>query len=94
MSLTSRATNYLREKTLRPGINRRIRRMAEIVAKAAPPPDPQKLVISFERFHPDHRGEFECGFCYADRLVAAFTGHPGAEFRLPAGNDPMRAGDE
>ena len=47
MSLTSRATNFLRERTLRPGINRHIRRMAEIVAKAAPPPDPQKLVISF-----------------------------------------------
>ena len=47
MSLTSRATNYLREKMLRTGINRRIRRMAEVIAKAAPPPDPQKLVISF-----------------------------------------------
>lgn len=47
MSLTSRIENSLREKRLRPGINRHIRRMAEVVAKAAPPSDPQQLVISF-----------------------------------------------
>lgn len=47
MSLTSRITNSLREKILRPGINRQIRRMAKVIAKTAPSPDPKKLVITF-----------------------------------------------
>ena len=47
MSLPSRIKGFLREKTLRPGINSQIRKMAEVVAKAAPPPDPHKFVISF-----------------------------------------------
>lgn len=47
MSFPSRIISSAKEKIIRPGINGQIRRMAKAVAKAAPSPDPEKLILSF-----------------------------------------------
>lgn len=47
MKFTKQARHFLREQPLRRRINREIKQMARLVAKAAPEPDDQNVVVSF-----------------------------------------------
>jgi len=47
MSLINRAREFLTVQPVRRDVNRDIRRLAKIVAKAAPEPDDSRVVVSF-----------------------------------------------
>ncbi len=47
MTLFNKVTSFLRLKSVRLGVNRDIRKMARLVAKASPKPNEKKIVVSF-----------------------------------------------